>query len=94
MWFDHLTKGLKSIGFVPSEVYECVFTRGTTIFMCYVDDGIFADPEEENITKAIEELQAINFDIENKGDIQDYLGIHVEYLSNNRIKLSQLHLID
>ena len=44
VWFDHLSKGSINIGFKKSEVDECVFTRGTTIFMCYVDDGIFVDP--------------------------------------------------
>ena len=94
VWFDHLSKGLFDIGFKRSEVDECVFTRGTTIFMCYVDDGIFSDPDDSNIDQAIQDLKKAGFDIENRGDLQDYLGIHVEYLPGNRIKLSQPHLIE
>jgi hypothetical protein len=94
VWYDHLKTGLQKIGFKPSAVDECVFTRGSTIFMCYVDDGIFADPDDSKIDEAIEDLRKIQFDIENRGNIQDYLGIHVEYLPGNRIKLSQPHLID
>lgn len=94
VWFDHLAKGLKDIGFKSSAIDECVFTRGSTLFMCYVDDGIFADPNQSNIDKAIEDLKVAGFDIENKGDLQDYLGIHVDYLEDGRIKLSQPHLIN
>ena len=53
MLIDQLTKALKPIGFFPLEVDECVFTRGTTIVMYYVDNGIFADPNSDDITKAI-----------------------------------------
>ena len=87
-WLDHLTQGLERIGFVPSKVDECVFTRGSTMFMCYVDDGLFADKDEKNIDKAIKDLRDVGFDIENRGNIQDYLGIHVDFLPNNHIKLS------
>ena len=62
--------------------------------MFYVDDGIFADKNDKNIDNAIMDLRKAGFDIENRGNIQDYLGIHVDYLLNNRIKLSQPHLID
>ena len=94
VWFDHLSKGLINIGFKRSEVDECVFTRRNTIFMCYVDDGIFSDPEDSNIDQAIQDLKKAGFDIENRGNLQDYLGIHIEHLPNNRIKLSQPHLIE
>ena len=94
MWFDYLSNGLKDIGFVVSDVDECVFTRGINVFMCYVDDSIFADPNDDNIDKAIQDLKDAGYDIENRGNLQDYLGIHVERLSGNKIKLSQPHLID
>ena len=43
-WFDHLSKGSKDIAFIRSEVDESVSMRGTTIFMCHIDDEIFVDP--------------------------------------------------
>jgi hypothetical protein len=85
---------LISIGFAPSQIDECVFFRGNTIFLCYVDDGIFASSSKEEVNQAIKDLRRANFDIEDKGDIEDYLGINVEKLSDGRIKISQPQIID
>ena len=41
VWNEYLHNGLKNIGFVQSQVDECVYYRGKCIFLCYVDDGIF-----------------------------------------------------
>ena len=94
VWSQHLSQGLKDIGFEPSNVDECVFYRGKVIFLVYVDDGIFISPDQEGINKAIMDLQSRNFDIEDQGQLTDYLGVNVEQLSDGRIKLSQPHLID
>jgi hypothetical protein len=40
------------------------------------------------------QLQDIGFVIEDQGHITDYLGVNVEYLSDGRIKLTNLHLKD
>ena len=93
VWNQHLVKGLTDIGFKQSKVDECVFFRDNVIFICYVDDGIFASPDNKAIDKAINELKQ-RFDIEDQGDITDYLGVNVERLNNGNIKLSQPHLID
>jgi hypothetical protein len=94
VWNEHLVSGLREIGFEQSKVDECVFYRGKTIFVVYVDDGIFASPNEEEIDKAINDLREANFDIEDKGDITDYLGVRVSYEKDGKIKLWQPHLID
>jgi hypothetical protein len=44
VWNQHLVAGLCKIGFQQSKVDECVFYRNKTIFVVYVDDGIFAGP--------------------------------------------------
>ena len=94
VWSQHMSKGLRSIGFRPSAVDECVFYRGNVIFLVYVDDGIFASPDASEVDKAIKELREIGFDIEDQGSLTDYLGVNVERLPDGRIKLSQPHLID
>ena len=93
VWVDHLKENLIKIGFKPSLVDECVFYRGRTIFMFYVDGGIFMAPTDREIDKAIKDLQKQKYDIEDKGDIQDYLVINIEYVPGNKMKLSQPHLI-
>jgi hypothetical protein len=50
VWNQHLAKGLIKAGFMASKVDECIFYKGNTIFIVYVDDGIFFGPD----LKAIE----------------------------------------
>ena len=94
IWNDHLVSGLKEIGFVQSEIDECLFYRGSVIFIVYFDDGIFASPNNQAIDQAITDLQAANYDIEDQGTLADYLGVNVETLKDVRINLSQPLLID
>jgi hypothetical protein len=93
VWNQHLVKGLTKIGFEHSEIDECVFYRSKTIFVVYVDDGIFASPDSNEIDQAIDDLRSAGFDVEDKGDIKDYLGVHVTKLADKKLKLWQPHLI-
>eukprot|EP00957_Ditylum_brightwellii_P054113 4098793-Ditylum_brightwellii.AAC.2 len=56
VWNLFLSTKLKKIGFTQSCVDECVFYRGNIIFICYVDDGIFAGLMDEEIDAAIADL--------------------------------------
>ena len=92
-WALHLKRGLLSIGFVQSLADDCIFYKGTTIFMVYVDDGIFLGPKEKEINECIQDMKGI-FKLTNKGDISDYPGSKVTKLTNSHILLTQSHLID
>jgi hypothetical protein len=59
VWNQHLVKGLLSIGFQQSEIDECVFYRSQTIFVVYVDDGIFASPSSREIDQVINDLRKV-----------------------------------
>jgi hypothetical protein len=78
VWNKHLTSGLVKIGFVQSKVDECVFYRDGVICMVYVDDGIFFCINMDKIDQATLELRASGCDIEDMGDVNDYLRINVE----------------
>ena len=98
VWVKHLQAGLRNIGFTPSKVDECVWYRDDVIFTFYVDDGIAWSPNEASVDKFLsdfrnEKLAGAKYDIEDKGNIADYLGIHFEETSNGKIHLSQPHLI-
>jgi hypothetical protein len=54
-----------------------VYYRGKTVFMIYVDDGIFAGPDRKEIEHLFKELKA-KFNITDKGDLTEYLGVLVE----------------
>ena len=93
-WSKHLVRGLKKIGFTQSSVEPCLFYRGTVSFLIYVDDGILAGPSDDDIEQAIEDLMKANFDIEDMGNIKDYLGVQVRRTNDGGLLLTQSHLID
>ena len=66
------------LDFIPSEVDDCIFYRGSVIFMVYVDDAIFMGPGKEEIDKCISDMGSI-FNLQDEGDISDYLGIKVTH---------------
>jgi hypothetical protein len=88
VWKKHLTSGLIKIGFVQSKVDECVFYRDGVIFMVYVDDGIFFCKNMDKIDQSILALRAAGYDIEDMGNVNDYLGINFESLRGGKVKLS------
>ena len=47
VWNEFLVEKLRSIGFKPSLIDDCVFYRDDIIFMVYVDDGIFLGKDDE-----------------------------------------------
>jgi hypothetical protein len=94
VWNKHLTSGLVKIEFVQSKVDECVFYRDSVIFIVYVEDGIFFCLNMGKIGQAILEFRAAGYDIEDMGDVNDYLGINFESLPGGKVKLSHPHLID
>jgi hypothetical protein len=93
-WYLYLRQGLKDIGFEPSDHDECVFYRGSTLFMVFTDDAIIIDKESEaNIDKAIKDLRG-KFTVEDEGSIEDYLGVQVNKSEDGSIHLKQPQLID
>jgi hypothetical protein len=93
VWNQHLTVGLKKLGFCQSVIDECVFYRKGTVFLVYVDDGIIAGPSKKEIDKIIQDLQT-SFKVSDEGDLTDYLGVNIEIRDDGSIKLTQPHLID
>ena len=85
---------LEGMGFKQSKVEPCLYTRGTTAFLVYVDDGIVIAPTEAETEQVLEDLMQAGMDVEDLGTIQDYLGVRVDHLPDGRMKLSQPKLID
>jgi hypothetical protein len=92
VWNKHLNKGLLKIGYTPSLIDPCVYYKGRSVFMLYVDDGIFVGPDMGEIKQHIEELKD-EFKITDEGDLTEYLGVLVEKQDDGRTKLSQPQLI-
>jgi hypothetical protein len=47
VWNNYLVKGLEDRGFFQSKVDECVFYKGKTILLVYVDDAILCGPSSK-----------------------------------------------
>ena len=92
-WYNWLRAGLERQGFVKMNNHNCVFVRGTTIFMVYTDDGILLDKDPKKIEDAIGDLTK-EFEIDDQGNINDYLGVKVDKIDKGKLKLSQPQLID
>jgi hypothetical protein len=92
VWNRHLDKGLKKLGYSPSKIDPCVYYHGTSVLMLNVDDGIFCGPNKRAIDGLIKGLKQ-EFNITDKGDLKEYLGVLVEREPNGRLKLLQPHLI-
>jgi hypothetical protein len=89
----HVNKGLLEQGYKPSIIDPCVYYRGKTVFMIYVDNGIFAGPDRGEIETLIKEMQN-KFNVTDEGDLKEYLGVLVEKQADGRTKLSQPQLIE
>ncbi|KAI2497267.1 hypothetical protein MHU86_17231 [Fragilaria crotonensis] len=98
VWNKHLHAGLMERGYRQSSVDHCVYYKGSTVFLIYVDDGIFIGPDSKEIDALISSLKSdascrTSFDITDEGQFSDYLGVKVDHLEGGQIRLSQPHLI-
>jgi histone deacetylase 1/2 len=94
VWNKHLHKGLVEMGFTQSKIDECIYFRGATIFLCYVDDSILIDPDSGVIDKVISEFQERQYTVTDEGEIDDYLGVKTERRTDGTIKFTQPHMVD
>jgi hypothetical protein len=93
VWNQYLTQRLVNNGFMQSQVDECLFYFKKCVMMVYVDDTILCGPTKEEVNEVISLLGKL-FDVEDQGNLSDYLGVKVEQLPDGRIKFTQPHLID
>lgn len=95
VWNDYLKdKLINELNFTQSKYDECVFFRGSIMYVLYTDDSILAGPDQQEIATAIKDIKAAGLDITEEGDLQDFLGINIEKREDGTINLTQPHLID
>ena len=64
VWYRYLTKKLlKDLGFERSQVDECVFYRGKTVYILYTDYSILAGPDPEEIYQVLKDLKKANLEV-------------------------------
>jgi hypothetical protein len=95
VWNKYLVNKLvKELKFVQSKTDECVFYRGSTMYVLYTDDSILAGPDKAEINQIIKEMQKVKLNITVEGDLEDFLGINIDRRKDGTINLTQPHLID
>jgi hypothetical protein len=57
---------------VQSKVDECVYYKGTVMYVLYTDDLILAGLAQNDIEQVIKDIQMANLNITVEGDIQDF----------------------
>ena len=93
IYFLYMRKYLIKLGFKQCPTDPSMFFYKKVILLMYVDDFILIGPSDEAIDDAIEMMQDYA-DIEDKGDLCHYVGVHVEQLDDGTITLSQPNLIE
>lgn len=94
IWYDTLTKFLRSLGFEALNADLSVFTRNGMIIAIYVDDLLIAGPSKNDISEIKRALNG-RFQMSDLGPCTHYLGISVRRDRANRsIYLSQRGYIE
>jgi hypothetical protein len=88
VWYLHLRKNLLKLGFKPSNHDECVFYYGKTIFIVYTDDTIMLGPDKDEIDALVKKLGK-TFNIEDQGELSDYLGIKIDRKPDGTLEWTQ-----
>ena len=60
----------------------------------YTNDSILAGPNEEEIKQIVVDLKKTKLNVTEEGDLEDFLGVHIERKRDGTIHLTQPHLID
>ncbi|KAI2501363.1 hypothetical protein MHU86_13099 [Fragilaria crotonensis] len=94
VWNQHLVDKLKEVGFIPSEIDECLFYKGKSVFVLYTDDSILAGPDEQELEDIIQEMKSVGLNLTVEGDISDFLGVQIDRVNATTFNLSQPHLIN
>jgi hypothetical protein len=93
-WHEHLKVGLKAAGFQQSKVDPCLFYKGTTLLVVYVDDAICFSKTKEASDELISTLRDKGYVLTDEGDVSAYLGLKIDYEGQHRITMRQPAFIE
>ena len=86
IYYLFMSKYLVSLEFVQSTINPCIFFyKNKVILLMYVDDFVIGGATDADIDEALDIMQD-NADVKDKGDINDYVGVHVEILEDGSIE--------
>ena len=93
-WFEHLTDELTTMNFRPTENDPCIWIRGKSVIVLYVDDCIIITRTKTEADEIYQEIERKGFAMTDEGTMEQYLGIQITKSSDNTFKISQPYLIE
>ena len=91
-WHELLCKGLLERNWKQSDINDCLFTKGDTLLLLYVDDAIPVSKSNKRIDAEIRLLKS-SFGLTDEGPLKDYLGTRFDRNADGSIKLTQPRMI-
>ena len=82
------------LGFTKSEIDECVFYRGSVMYILFKDDSNIKGPNQEELYTIVAYLKKENLEIRIEGTIEELLGVKIDRRKYGSINLIQPHLIE
>ena len=92
-FYDHLTKGLGELGFIPSLIDPCLWLRNDCMICLYVDDCICYANNDTVINEFISQMRKKGYLLQDEGDVENFLGVHITATNNGKFELTQTGLI-
>ena len=80
------------MGFKQSLIDECLFYKGSILFVLYTDDSILTGPDSSELDQTIQRMIEAGLNITVEGNISDFLGVQIQR-EGDVFHLSQPHLI-
>ena len=93
-WYEHLTDGLTSMGFIATSSDPCIFTKGSNVIILYVDDCVIISKTKEETDVIYKQLEQRKYKMTNEGTMEEYLGIQIDHHNNSDFRMSQPFLIE
>ena len=82
------------MGFRQSEIDECLFYKGKTMYVLYTDDSILAGPDDQELDDIIRQIAEAGLDItEEENGLEDFLGVNITEAPEGGYHLTQPQLI-
>ena len=92
-WFIVLTKDSEQSSFSQSNINPCLFTRNNYIAINYVNDYL-AFYENKYVLEELVLLLKDEFKLTNKSDLATFLGVNINKIEHNTLKLIQPYLTE
>jgi hypothetical protein len=93
LWYEHLLRGLKELGFQHSSYDKCLLYRDGMLLVTFVDDCGLAIRSLDKVDWFVGELCKKGYKLHLKGDFTAFLGVDMGPQPDNTIHMHQSGLI-